>query len=104
MSSKLFVSSISWSTTDEGLRTFFSKVGTVVEAKVIMDRERGRSRGFGFVTMSSTEEAKEAISQLDGKDLDGRAIRVSIAEERSPGERRPGGFQSRERRDYNNAE
>lgn len=103
MSSKLFVSSISWDTTDEGLKTFFSQFGTVVEAKIIMDRERGRSRGFGFVTMGSEEEAKEAMEKADGQMLDGRAISVKEAQERPQGQGRSGGFQRRESRDYNDA-
>jgi RNA recognition motif-containing protein len=82
MNNKLFVGGLSWSTTQESLQTFFSQVGTVVEAKVIMDRATGRSRGFGFVTMSSPEEAQKAVDELNNKELDGRAIKVSEAIEK----------------------
>lgn len=94
MASKLFVGSLAWTTNDDGLKSFFSGVGNVVSATVIMDRESGRSKGFGFVEMSSDEEAKAAIDQLNGKELDGRAVVVSEARPRQP---RPqgGGFGSR---------
>ena len=86
MASKLFIGSLAWATTDDSLKEFFDAVGTVVSANVIHDRETGRSKGFGFVEMSSDEEAKEAIAKLDGKDLDGRPIVVSEAR---PREERP---------------
>ncbi|HEC65673.1 MAG TPA: RNA-binding protein [bacterium] len=79
MNNKLFVGGISWDTTEEGLKEFFSQAGTVEEAKIILDRNTGRSKGFGFITMSSEEEAKKAISELDGKELDGRALKVDEA-------------------------
>ncbi|MBD3329159.1 RNA-binding protein [Candidatus Dojkabacteria bacterium] len=82
MSNKLFVGNLSWDVTDESLAEFFSQVGTVVEAKVIIDRMKNRSKGFGFVTMSSEEEAKAAIEQLNGKELDGREINVAEARPR----------------------
>jgi RNA recognition motif-containing protein len=83
MNNKLFVGNLSWNIGDEQLKDFFSAVGTVVEAVVITDRQRGnRSKGFGFVTMSSEEEANSAVSELDGKELDGRAVNVSIARSR----------------------
>lgn len=82
MNNKLFVGGLSWTTTQESLQNFFSEVGTVVEAKVIMDRATGRSRGFGFVTMSSAEEATKAVDELNNKELDGRAIKVSEAIEK----------------------
>jgi RNA recognition motif-containing protein len=85
----LFVRSLSYSTTDDGLRDLFATVGTVVSAKVIMDRDTGRSKGFGFVEMSSDEEARAAIAQLDGKELDGRTI---IIAEARPREERPTSF------------
>src|SRR5258708_33168069 len=88
MASKLFIGSLAWATTDDSLRDFFAGVGTVVSASVIMDRETNRSKGFGFVEMSSDEEAKAAVEQLNGKDLDGRAIVVSEAR---PREERPRG-------------
>jgi len=91
MASKLFIGSLAWATTDDSLRDFFSQAGTVVSASVIMDRETNRSKGFGFVEMSSDEEAKAAIDQLNGKELDGRAI---VVNEARPREERPrdGGY------------
>src|SRR5882762_5631249 len=88
MASKLFIGSLAWATTDDSLRDFFAGVGTVVSATVIMDRETNRSKGFGFVEMSSDDEAKKAVEELNGKDLDGRAIVVS---EPRPREERPRG-------------
>ena len=88
MATKLFVGSLAWATNDDSLKDFFAAVGTVVSASVIMDRETNRSKGFGFVEMSSDEEAKAAVDQLNGKDLDGRAIVVSEAR---PREERPRG-------------
>lgn len=82
MATKLFVGSLAWATNDDGLKDFFSAAGTVVSANVIMDRESGRSRGFGFVEMSSDEEAKKAVDELNGKELDGRPIVVSEARPR----------------------
>jgi RNA recognition motif-containing protein len=86
MATKLFVGSLSWGVKDEDLKEFFSSVGTVVSANVIVDRDSNRSKGFGFVEMSSDEEAQAAVKQLDGKELDGRAIAVSEAR---PREERP---------------
>jgi len=88
MASKLFIGSLAWATTDASLKDFFSAAGTVVSANVIMDRETNRSKGFGFVEMSSDEEAKKAIDELNGKDLDGRAIVVSEARPREDRPRR----------------
>jgi RNA recognition motif-containing protein len=82
MASKLFIGSLAWATTDESLKELFESVGTVVSANVIHDRETGRSKGFGFVEMSTDEEAKKAIAEIDGKDLDGRPIVVSEARPR----------------------
>ena len=79
---KLFVGSLAWGTTDDSLREAFESFGAVSDAKVITDRETGRSRGFGFVTMGSEEEANAAIEMWDGKELDGRAIKVNIAKPR----------------------
>ena len=76
---KLFVGSLSFNTTDEQLAEAFAKCGTVVSAKVIMDRDSGRSKGFGFVEMSTDEEAQEAIRQLGDQELDGRRLTVNIA-------------------------
>jgi cold-inducible RNA-binding protein len=81
---KLFVGSLSWDTTDQSLREAFEKFGEVVEAKVITERDSGRSRGFGFVTFTDDEAGRNAISEMDGAELDGRTIRVDEARERKP--------------------
>lgn len=88
MSNKLFVGGLSWDTSDDSLKAAFSTHGDVTEAKVIMDRDTGRSRGFGFVTFAEASQAASAISALDGTSLDGRSIRVNLAEEKSRGPRR----------------
>ena len=82
MSMKLFVGSLSWNTTTEELRDAFAACGELIEAKVIMNRDTGRSRGFGFVTYESEQGAARAIETLDGSTLDGRSIRVDRANER----------------------
>lgn len=86
MATKLFIGSLAWATNDDSLKNFFASAGTVVSATVIVDRDTNRSKGFGFVEMSSNEEAKKAVDELNGKDLDGRAIVVSEAR---PREERP---------------
>ena len=91
MSNKLFVGNLSFNTTENDLSDAFAAFGTVTEANLMMDRMTNRPRGFGFVTMSSGEEAQKAIDGLNGKDLDGRALTVNVArprEERSGGGRR----------------
>ncbi|HET8671937.1 MAG TPA: RNA-binding protein, partial [Candidatus Saccharimonadales bacterium] len=88
MATKLFVGSLSYNTTDATLEEFFASVGKVVSAKVIMDRDTNRSKGFGFVEMESDEEAKAAIDQLNGKELDGRTIAVNEARPQENRERR----------------
>jgi cold-inducible RNA-binding protein len=85
MGSKIFVGGLSWDTDDHGLRAYFEECGTVDDAKVITDRDTGRSRGFGFVTFSSDDEAQTAISQMDGTTLDGRTLNVSEAQDRRGG-------------------
>ncbi|MBK6918960.1 MAG: RNA-binding protein [Deltaproteobacteria bacterium] len=85
MANKMFVGGLSWNTTDELLRDCFAKHGEVTEAKVVTDRDTGRSRGFGFVTMANADEMNVAIRVLDGTMLDGRAIRVSQAQDRAGG-------------------
>ena len=82
MSKNLYVGNLSFDTTDQSLRGLFEQYGEVESAKVITDRESGRSRGFGFVEMSSG--ADEAISALDGNDFEGRAIKVNPAKPREP--------------------
>ena len=88
MSSKLFVGNLSFDTTENDLQDAFAAHGTVTETNLMMDRATGRPRGFGFVTMSSPEEAQKAIEALNGKSVGGRALTVNIArprEERSTG-------------------
>ena len=82
MASKLYIGGLSYSTTSDGLREFFSQSGNVLSATVITDRFSGQSRGFGFVEMNAAEEAQNAISQLNGRELDGRQLRVNGAEDR----------------------
>ena len=84
MSSKLFVGSLAWATSDESLAAHFGQHGEVTEAKVVTDRETGRSRGFGFVTFADASMASEAMAALNGSELDGRTIRVDTATERRP--------------------
>ena len=79
----MYVSNLSFHTSDEDLKTLFSQFGAVSSAKVITDRETGRSRGFGFVEMNSDAEAKEAIKNLNNKEIEGRAMSVSVAREKS---------------------
>ena len=80
MSKKLFVGSLSWDTNDEGLRNAFSPHGEISEAIVISDRDSGRSRGFGFVTFDDDESADKAVAALNGTELDGRTIKVDVAQ------------------------
>ena len=88
MSNKLFVGNLSFNTTENDLQDAFAAHGSVVEVNLMMDRVSGRPRGFGFVTMSTPDEAQKAIDALHGKQLDGRALTVNIAR---PREERPGG-------------
>ena len=82
MSTKLYVGNLSFNTPAQDLETTFGEFGTVQSANLIEDRETGRSRGFGFVEMSSTEEANAAIASLDGKEVDGRNLKVNEAKPR----------------------
>lgn len=109
MSNKLFVGNLSFDTTENDLQDAFAAFGSVTEADLMMDRTTNRSRGFGFVTMSTPEEAQKAIDGLNGKELGGRALTVNIArprEERSGGGRREfgggggGGYRSGGRNRY----
>jgi len=83
MSTNLYVGNLTFNTTTADLETLFGQHGDVKKAQVINDRDTGRSRGFGFVEMESQEGADSAISALNGKDLDGRDLTVSVAKERS---------------------
>jgi RNA recognition motif-containing protein len=80
---KIYVGNLSYSTSEEDIRTAFSEFGTVASADLILDRSTGRSKGFGFVEMESAEEAKAAIEGLNGKDVDGRALNVNEARPRT---------------------
>ena len=84
MAKKLFVGGLSWNTVDAGLRKAFASYGEITEAKVITERDTGRSRGFGFVTFARDEDAKKAISKMHVTSLDGRNIIVNEAQERGP--------------------
>lgn len=107
----IFVSGLNYSLTSEELNEIFSQYGEVASAKVIMDKMTGRSRGFGFVEMSSDDDGRQAISALDQSDVKGRKINVKEAEDRPQrsndrpqrnfGERREGGFKPRFNRDNN---
>ena len=85
MSKKLFVGGLAWATNDESLHSAFAQYGEVTEAKVILERETGRSRGFGFVTFAEGAAADEAMANMDGAELDGRTIRVNEAQDRRGG-------------------
>ncbi|MEZ4266205.1 MAG: RNA-binding protein [Myxococcota bacterium] len=85
MSKKLFVGGLSWDTNDASLEQAFSAFGEVTEAKVITDRETGRSRGFGFVTFTDGASADKAIQEMDSSTLDGRTIRVNEAQDKRSG-------------------
>ncbi|TXK23572.1 RNA-binding protein [Ottowia sp. GY511] len=89
MNNKLYVGNLSYSVRDEQLQDAFSAFGQVNSAKVLMDRDSGRSKGFGFVEMGSDAEAQAAIDGLNGRDLDGRALTVNVAR---PMEPRSGGY------------
>ena len=93
MNNKLFVGNLSFKITENDLQDAFAAFGTVTEANLMMDRATNRPRGFGFVTMSSGEEAQKAIDGLNGKEMDGRALTVNIAK---PREERSGGGGRRE--------
>lgn len=88
MSKKVFVGNLSWNTVEDDLLQLFGQFGEVLEAKIITDRETGRSRGFAFITFAEDQDANSAISSMDGTELDGRSLRVNEAQERSRG---PGG-------------
>jgi RNA recognition motif-containing protein len=115
MEAKLYVGNLPYTTVDADLQSLFSAAGTVTSAQVIKDRQSGRSKGFGFVEMSSTEEAQNAITMFHGKDYSGRPLTVNLARPRedrpaggggggfrSGGNRRPGGGggDRERRRDY----
>ncbi|MBU4016938.1 RNA-binding protein [Patescibacteria group bacterium] len=86
MAKKLFVGGISWDTTESSLKDFFAKAGTVISATIIIDRYTGKSKGFGFVEMSTDEEAEKAKNELNGQSLDGRSIVINEARPQQPRE------------------
>lgn len=90
MGKRLYVGNLSYNTTDESLRQAFSAHGAVTSAQVVMDRDTNRSRGFGFVEMANDNEAQAAIAALNGQPLDGRALTVNEARERTEGGGRGG--------------
>jgi RNA recognition motif-containing protein len=92
---KLYVGNMSYATTQEQLRTMFSEAGTVVTVEVIKDRDTGMSKGFAFITMASQADAAKAISMFDGKETDGRPLKVNTAKAR---EERPSGGRNFNRR------
>ncbi len=103
MATKLYVGNLAYSSTNDSLQQAFSKAGNVVSVNVVIDKMTGRSRGFAFVEMDTEEAAQAAIEMFDGKEIDGRPVKVNIArpmEPRAPGGRnfgggRPGGYQNR---------
>jgi RNA recognition motif-containing protein len=96
----IYVSNLSFNVQDEDLKSYFADYGEVTSAKVINDKETGRSRGFGFVEMSDDAAAQKAIAELDGATVDGRAIKVSVAK---PREERSGSGGNNNRRSFSNS-
>ena len=84
MAQKLFIGGLSFSTTSDGLREFFAQCGDVAAASVVTDQFSGRSRGFGFIEMSTAEEAGRAVAELNGRELDGRNLKIEVAKPKAP--------------------
>ncbi len=101
MNTKLFVGNISFNTTENDLQDAFAAHGTVVEANLMVDRASGRPRGFGFVTMSTPEEAQAAITALNGANLDGRNLTVNVARPKTENSGDRGGRSGGGRREFN---
>ena len=91
MSKKLFVGGLAWATDDAGLAEAFRQFGEIAEAKVITDRDTGRSRGFGFVSFEVVGAAQQALEGMNGRELDGRTLRVDLATEQAPRRERSSG-------------
>src|SRR5437762_2756088 len=85
MTNRLYVGNLSFQTSTDALRAAFESFGSVEDVHLVTDRETGRPRGFGFVTMGTAEEAQKAIAEMDGQNLDGRPLRVNQADERPRG-------------------
>jgi RNA recognition motif-containing protein len=97
MSNKLFVGGLAWETNDSSLADAFSPYGEIVEARIITDRDTGRSRGFGFVTFENEAAAATALQAMNGRELDGRTLRVDVATEQAPRRNDRGGGSGRGR-------
>ena len=95
MGHKLFVGGLAFSTSNDRLREVFAQVGNVESASVVTDRDTGQSRGFGFVEMASAEEAAQAVTKFNGQQVDGRTLKVEIANSKGTGGAGGGGFRSR---------
>jgi RNA recognition motif-containing protein len=91
MAKKLYVGNLSYNTTEDGLRNLFSGFGSVTSAKIVFDRETGNSKGFGFIEMSTEEEANAAITGVNGREVDGRQLRVNEAMDKPRRDRSSGG-------------
>lgn len=91
----LFIGSLAYATTDDTLKAFFEQIGAVTSARVITDRDSGRSKGFGFVEFENDTDNQKAVDQLDGKELDGRAISVGLARPKEDRPRRDSGSNDR---------
>lgn len=87
MSKRLYIGNMSYATTEDTLSSLFSAYGEVVSATIIMDRDTGQSKGFGFVELADDAGASKAIAELSGKEVDGRKVRVNYAEEKKPSDR-----------------
>ena len=98
MAHKLFIGGLAFSTSDERLREVFAQAGEVESAVVVMDRDTGRSRGFGFVEMTTAEDADAAVKKFNGQEMDGRALKVEIAKSGGPGGKGGGGYRSNDGR------
>jgi cold-inducible RNA-binding protein len=100
MGKKLYVGNLSYSMTDQMLQDAFSAYGEVTSATVIMDRDSGRSKGFGFVEFAQDADAQKALGEMNGKEIDGRALNVDEAKPQKDREQRSGGFRSDRRSRY----
>ncbi|WKT51691.1 RNA recognition motif domain [Fusarium oxysporum f. sp. vasinfectum] len=92
MSAKVYVGNLSWSTNDESLRSHFSNYGNILDSMVMRDRDTGRSRGFGFVTYSNSSEAESAVGAMNDQEIDGKHVKVNLANTRGAGGGGGGGY------------